>query len=168
MPGPQPTLDRNLIRRMNEEGLSGCEIARRLGVVQQTVNRILRELHGRNRKVTYEPQLVLDLYEGGMSGSDIARQFGAPQQTINRILKTHFGRRSTNVMCADLPMDVDAINWRRKRDYEANIWHLVDLKRAGYSPRMTEMANTPETPGRRYFAVDHHSYIGSSAAMCAE
>jgi transposase-like protein len=120
-------------------------------------------------KPLYDRHTVLRLYEkDGMSGSDIARKLGAPQQTINRILRFHYGRRSTSMGCSDLPMDAEAITLRRLRDMKANIWHLVDLKRAGHSPRFTEMRNTPESPGRRYIHAEHSSYIGSSAAMCAE
>lgn len=55
----------------------------------------------------------------------------------------------------------------KRRLINANIYHLVDLKRAGHSPRRTEYRIDPEGPGVRYPTVDTHSYIGSSAASCA-
>lgn len=48
-----------------------------------------------------------------------------------------------------------------------NVMHLVDLKRAGNSPKRTEYRITPEGKGVRYRTVDTSSYIGSSAASCA-
>jgi hypothetical protein len=47
----------------------------------------------------------------------------------------------------------------------ASIWHLVDLKRAGHSPRQTELTIPDEgTPTR--FAVEVEYSPGSPAAMC--
>jgi hypothetical protein len=55
----------------------------------------------------------------------------------------------------------------KRRLVNANILHLVDLKRAGHSPTRTEYKIAPEGHGVRYRTTDTCSYIGSSAASCA-
>lgn len=55
----------------------------------------------------------------------------------------------------------------KKRLIHANILHLIDLKRAGHSPKRTEYIITAEGKGVRYRMADTSSYIGSSAAACA-
>ena len=58
----------------------------------------------------------------------------------------------------------------RRRLIEANVMHLVDLKRAEYSPRMTELVNPPDVGGGlRHFPRSSASVslIGSPAASCA-
>lgn len=55
----------------------------------------------------------------------------------------------------------------RRRLISANIYHLVDLKRAGHSPTRTEYTISTEGKGVRYRTVDTCSYLGSSAASCA-
>jgi hypothetical protein len=56
----------------------------------------------------------------------------------------------------------------RKRLMEANIRHLIDLKRAGHSPRRTEYRIAPEGNGVRFRMADTSSYLGSSSALCVE
>lgn len=56
----------------------------------------------------------------------------------------------------------------RRKLVEANVMHLVDLKRAGHSPRRTELKITVEGAGRRYSTAATSSYLGSSAAACAD
>ena len=55
----------------------------------------------------------------------------------------------------------------RRRLMIANIYHLVDLKRAGHSPTQTEFTISTEGKGVRFRTVDTCSYLGSSAASCA-
>lgn len=57
----------------------------------------------------------------------------------------------------------------RKKLRDASIMHLVDLKRAGHSPRQTELVNPPEAGGFRHFdrSSASVSLIGSPAASCA-
>ena len=51
---------------------------------------------------------------------------------------------------------------------QANLLHLLDLKRAGHSPRRTEYRIAPEGNGIRLPTAETCSYLGSSAAACAE
>lgn len=52
---------------------------------------------------------------------------------------------------------------------EANVAHLIDLKRAGHSPSATEYNVPAEDQVRHFCAADRiASYMGSSAAMCAD
>ena len=64
----------------------------------------------------------------------------------------------------------DGKEWQadRKALMEANIWHLVDLKRAGHSPTRTEFQISPEGKGVRYATVATSSYLGSSASACVD
>jgi hypothetical protein len=56
----------------------------------------------------------------------------------------------------------------RRKLIEANVYHLVDLKRAGHSPRRTELKISVEGAGVRYSTTATSSYLGSSAAACAD
>jgi len=57
----------------------------------------------------------------------------------------------------------------RERRRQANWLHLIDLKRAGYSPTMTEYVIAPEEGGSRSLPrlSAPSSYCGSPAALCA-
>lgn len=50
----------------------------------------------------------------------------------------------------------------------ASMLHLLDLKRAGHSPKRTEARVDPEGIGQRFSVTSHGSYCGSPAAMIAE
>jgi hypothetical protein len=50
----------------------------------------------------------------------------------------------------------------------ANIMHLVDLKRAGHSPTRTEYVISAEGKGVKYATTPTSSYLGSAAATCVE
>lgn len=69
--------------------------------------------------------------------------------------------------------------WQADRNalIEANVMHLIDLKRAGHSPRFitptsrpgaTELRITAEGKGVRYRTADTSSYLGSAAGLCAD
>lgn len=52
--------------------------------------------------------------------------------------------------------------------FQANIWHLIDLKRAGHSPRNTELAVVSDGVTYRASAALAAGLATSPAAICAE
>ena len=52
----------------------------------------------------------------------------------------------------------------------ANVWHLIDLKRAGHSPTRTELPIGREeyAPFRMGYYADTRSTVGSPASSCAD
>lgn len=48
----------------------------------------------------------------------------------------------------------------------STVLHLLDLKRAGHSPKITEYVISSERPVTARAYVHHGSIVGSAAAMC--
>ena len=121
-------------------------------------------LKGRGRPDDVCAQTLSDLLDQEITETDVLSLWANMEATgwIAKRLKAKKNHKSRK----DQPHE-DFIGERR-RLIEANIYHLIDLKRAGHSPSRTELTITTEGAGVRYPTAPVSSYIGSSAGMCAE
>lgn len=101
-------------------------------------------------------------YRGSALLAQMTENFG-PGFTINNIYgKAHY-------LNYNISNDPD-----KRGPYEqtylmrATLEHLLDLKRAGHSPSVTEFKIPPDNCAKRLEKALGASYIGSSAAMCVE
>jgi hypothetical protein len=68
----------------------------------------------------------------------------------------------------DDPIEPSDTATARHKLRQANLMHLLDLKRAGHSPTRTELKISSEGAGIRLPTAEIWSYMGSSAASCVE
>lgn len=112
----------------------------------------------------------------GLSYKSIGEALGRTEGAVRTIKKRSgiASLRRAGRPAADLSEGGDRIarhHERRQRHklQVANLRHLLDLKRAGHSPRFTELRNPPDTAGPLSFVpASILSLTGSSAASCAE
>jgi len=140
--------------------------------------------HRRKLSAEAEADICRQYVEDGLSLRALGRACGVDLETIRRALKRNgvairpsgaYLRPNPERALADNfadPSHAPAVGYggsdaalRRKI---ANQWHLVDLKRAKYSPRMTELAiDRDGAPLRLSGSASPLSLTGSSAALCA-
>jgi hypothetical protein len=106
-------------------------------------------------------------FDEGLGIKKIADMIGTRRDTVSAICRGI----SRHEQAAE-PSEKTEAAARRAAIY-ANVWHLVDLKRAGHSPRQTEL-NVPHDDSiataqiRAASYGNHASLSGSPGAMCAE
>lgn len=110
-----------------------------------------------------EEARVCDLYAAGHGITPLARRFRVGEETVRAVLKRH------NVERRPAGRPVVGVHGTGFCPRRASILHLVDLKRAGYSARQTELRVAPDAlAGPAPFRPSLiHSASGSPAAMCA-
>lgn len=115
----------------------------------------------------------------GFSREDIVARFGASSAVAHayqRAVEKPVARPYGTVGVTKARAQREAIRGERAlgqwqfEQAKAGILHLVDLKRAGHSPRSTEyrIPTDIEKPATFYRPLAHRSYCGSSAAFAAE
>jgi hypothetical protein len=131
-----------------------------------------------------EAEVCRRYVEDGESLGALGRAYGLDYETIRRALKRNnvaIRPSGAYLRCNPeraLPDNVSDTRYAPAVGYGgpdaalrrmiANRLHLVDLKRAKYSPRMTELAIERDgAPVRLAGPVSPLSLTGSSAAMCA-
>jgi hypothetical protein len=119
-------------------------------------------------KITWTANLVREVRacaNGGMMSRDIAKTISAMierEVTVNSIL-TVCNRYNIKLLGNHDPHQEGAFSFAAKR---ASILHLLDLKRAGHSPRFTEYKIETGDVGKYYPKPSSQSYLGSPAASC--
>lgn len=102
----------------------------------------------------------------GKRSADIAQALGRTPRSVEEKLSRLRVPRERRTVGPPLPSDEGCT---RAKDIAANRWHLVDLKRAGHSPRQTELRIGSDGVVRApALARDPLSPVGSPAALCVE
>lgn len=106
---------------------------------------------------------VCEAYRQGASVKTLSKWLQIREAVIRDILARHGVERHPR---GPQPVWRDPIGNARR----ASVLHLIDLKRAGHSPRQTELRIAPEYVVGRISLVPAavHSSAGSPAAWCAE
>lgn len=101
-----PDEDRARIRARVAEGVSQAEVARREGLAESTVSRIVRDVDRAWQPEVLERPTVQPLHQAGMTPAQIAASLVVDEDMVRRCLRRHF-----------LPMVSD--DWLRKRYLES-------------------------------------------------
>ena len=106
-----------------------------------------------------ENAILTEMYEAGADWADLAREL--PRRTVTTIQ-----RRSRFLGLTRVAPEAGISTGLQR----ATRLHLLDLKRAGHSPRRTELHVPADgsVPLRIAPALAHSSGCGSSAALCEE
>lgn len=174
---PHPERDAEAHRLVTEGKLSRAEMGRLLGVSEKTPKR-MAERHelrmaghvirvGKGPRWTDAEDAII-VANPKMStrelGELLDRPMGGVKHRIEQLCLRRFADRAKTREC---PVGPDHIASRMK----ANVLHLVDLKRAGYSPTMTgdrpyKPVTNPIFFGGAIAPRQPQSATGSHAAMC--
>jgi biotin operon repressor len=167
-------LEDSVILDLTGKGLKASEIAESLLGRSTGAIRARRAKLGASVffKQEWTDEKMDGLAEGrrrGLSSQELAAQFGVGESTINRQLKklrdpVEQARRGRKVI-----VPASGADGLRYGHQGRTLLHLLDLKRAGHSPRFTELRIIAERPA---YMITHRpvdrSPCGSQAAMCEE
>lgn len=174
---PQPERDAEAHRLVTEGKLSRAEMGKLLGVSEKTIkpmaNRHVLRMAGHVVKIGRGPlwteaEDAIIIANPKLStrklGELLNRPMGGVKHRIEQLCLRRFADRAKTRGC---PAGPDHLASRMT----ANVMHLVDLKRAGYSPTMTGDRPYKPVTNPIFFggAIVHrhpHSETGSHAAMC--
>lgn len=81
--------ERARIRDLVAGGLSQAEVARREGLAESTVSRLVRGVDRRVLPEVLERQVVEPLHRAGLTGPEIAAELGVDHDLVRRSLRRH-------------------------------------------------------------------------------
>jgi DNA-binding CsgD family transcriptional regulator len=178
-PRPIPPETQRRMCELYASGMTVRLVAREVGFGAKRTANVLRASGAITKPPDWSPADIIQLrrmLSGGLSYREVAEALGRTEGAVRDAKKRagigtirKAGRPSADLTERGEQAERHLRQEDRRRLMEANIWHLVDLKRAGHSPRHTEMRNPPDT-GRpvTFLPTPRLSLYGSPSASCSE